>query len=115
MSATGGCFASTALLVTSDFMLKGSQSDHPNFCRVDQQVVSTEADANFEHVRQLLTEHLRVVTSAGYRGPDTARWPKAAAVGPKSVGAEFLFVLCFLLLFPVFFPGSIYVLRGGSF
>ena len=41
----------------SNFMLTGSQCDHPNFCRVDQQVVSTQSDANFEEVREVLTEH----------------------------------------------------------
>ena len=76
------CFNGVAHVTTdhSNFMLLGSQSDHPNFCPVDCQVVSTEADASFEDERQLLTEHLRVVTSTRYRGPDTARWPKPAAV-----------------------------------
>ena len=76
------CFNGVAYVTTDDsnFMLTGSQCDHPNFCRVDQQVVSTQSDANFEEVREVLTEHLRVVTSPQYKGPDTARWPKPAAV-----------------------------------
>jgi hypothetical protein len=41
--------------------------------------VRTEADANFEEVRALLEEHLRVVTSSGYKGSDNARCPKTAA------------------------------------
>ena len=71
---------STSYVTTdaSDFTLKGSQSQHPNFCAVENKIVSTEADANFEQVRSFLTEHLRVVTSNGYNGPDNARWPKTA-------------------------------------
>ena len=53
------CFNDVVYVTTDDsnFMLTGSQCDHPNFCRVDQQVVSTQSDANFEEVREVLTEH----------------------------------------------------------
>ena len=75
------CFNGVAYVTTdqSDFTLTGSQSQHPNFCAAENKVVSTEADANFEEVRALLTEHLRIVTSIGYKGHDNARWPKKAA------------------------------------
>ncbi len=84
MSASNGrvfCFNGTGYVttVTSDFTLKGSQSQHPNFCAVENKIVSTEADTNFEQVRALLTEHLRVVTSNGYMGPDNACWSQTAA------------------------------------
>ena len=32
-----------------------------------------------QHQHQMLTEHLRIVTSIGYKGHDNARWPKKAA------------------------------------
>ena len=46
---------------------------------IENKIVSAEDDANFEQVRTLLTEHLRVVTSNGYNGSDNARWHKTTA------------------------------------
>ena len=67
------CFKGVGYVTTDDsnFIPTDSQSDHPNFCRVDQQVVSTQSDANFEEVHEILTEHLHVVMSPEYKGPDT--------------------------------------------
>jgi hypothetical protein len=88
------CFNCVAHVTTdhSNFMLLGSQSDHPNFCPVDCQVVSTEAR---------LMQASRMSASSS---PSTCVWspppdteapiPRAGlspplCAGPSRVGSEF--------------------------
>ena len=63
---------------TSDFMLLGSQGEHADYCKATDSVALTEVDAGFHDRRDLLTEHLRVVSGAGKCGAQQFRWLKAA-------------------------------------
>ncbi len=73
-------FDGEAFLVedTSNFMLLGSQSQHADYCKVTDTVAMTEVDTGFEDKRDLLTEHLRLVSGAGHCGEKQFRWLKAA-------------------------------------
>ena len=64
---------------TTDYMLRGGQGIHPDYCKTTDSIVPTEVDAGFDDLRDLLTEHLRIVSGAGYTGPHQHRWLKAAA------------------------------------
>jgi hypothetical protein len=66
---------------TTSFMLLGSQhAGHLDYCSATDIVTFTHVDDKFDDLRELLTEHLRVVGGVGYDGPDVPRWLKAAGV-----------------------------------
>ena len=82
-NACNGCiftFDDEAFLVedTSDFMLLGSQGQHADYCMATDSVALTEVDTGFHDKRDLLTEHLHVVSGAGKCGAQQFRWLKAA-------------------------------------
>jgi hypothetical protein len=49
-----------------------------DYCKVTDTVAMTEVDTGFEDKRDLLTEHLRLVSGAGHCGEKQFRWLKAA-------------------------------------
>lgn len=55
-------------------MLLGSQGEHADYCKATDSVALTEVDAGFHDKRDLLTEHLRVVSGAGKCGAVGARY-----------------------------------------
>ena len=64
---------------TSNFMLLGSQGEDADYCKATDSVALTEVDASFQDKRDLLTEHLRLVSGAGKCGANQFRWLKAVA------------------------------------
>jgi hypothetical protein len=63
---------------TSNFMLLVSQGEHGDYCKVTDSVALTEFDVGFQDQRDLLTEHLRLVSGVGKYGAKQFRWLKAA-------------------------------------
>ena len=62
---------------TSNFMLLGSQGEHTDYCKATDSVAQTEVDTGFHDRRDLLTEHLRLVSGVGKCGAKQFRWLKA--------------------------------------
>ena len=73
-------FDGEAFLVedTTNFMLLGGQGQHADYCKATESIALTEVDAGFQEKRDLLTEHLRLVSGAGQCGARNFRWLKAA-------------------------------------
>jgi len=63
---------------TTNFMLLGSQGEHADYCKATDNIAVTEVDATFQDTRDLLTEHLRLVSGQGKCGAKQFRWLKAA-------------------------------------
>jgi hypothetical protein len=59
-------------------MLLGSQGEHADYCKATDTVALTEVYTGFEDRRDLLTEHLRLVSGADQCGAKQFRWLKAA-------------------------------------
>ncbi len=73
-------FDGEAFLVedTTNLMLLGGQGQHADYCKTTQSIALTEVDTGFQEKRDLLTEHLRLVSGAGQCGARKFRWLKAA-------------------------------------
>ena len=73
-------FHGEAFLVedTTNFMLLGGQGEYADYCKATESIALTEVDAGFQEKRDLLTEHLRLVSGAGQCGARKFRWLKAA-------------------------------------
>ena len=56
----------------------GGQGEHADYCKATESIALTEVDAGFQEKRDLLTEHLRLVSGAGQCGARKFRWLKAA-------------------------------------
>jgi hypothetical protein len=59
-------------------MLLGGQGEQTDYCKATESIALTEVDAGFQEKRDLLTEHLRLVSGAGQFGARKFRWLKAA-------------------------------------
>jgi hypothetical protein len=63
--------------------------------KATESIALTEVDAGFQEKRDLLTEHLRLVSGAGQCGARKFRWLKAATDCRPGFGREATVVLSF--------------------
>ena len=55
-------------------MFRDDQDIHPEYFKTTDSIVPTEVDTDFDDLRDLLTEHLHIVSGAVYTGPHQHHW-----------------------------------------